>query len=148
AVLAPLHRRRRLLKPRRRKQHRLRRLRLLPLRLRPQYLRPFRLVAIAPSPRRSLVVWPRKPGSTCPRLRALVHTAASSRATSRLPLQVVAPRRLRLLLGHGLQHRLRPPRRSLLLTMPFSSYSSRAPTNSCRMTACARSLPSVSSSPN
>ncbi|MNT18743.1 hypothetical protein D3C72_1539600 [compost metagenome] len=92
------------------------------------------------------VVSPRKPVSTSRPSPGPARMAASSRPTwKRLPLPVV--RRQLLPPQHPQAHRLRHLPR-VRPTKPFSSCSSRVPTSWCRMTACARSLPSVWSNPS
>lgn len=135
------------LKRRRKKLHRPRlksrspiRLLHLPHRLRSQS------PASASSLRRLPAVSPGRPVSTSRPFPVPARMAASLRPTwKRLPLPVV--RRQLLPPQHPQAHRLRHLPR-VRPTKPFSSCSSRVPTSWCRMTACARSLPSVWSNPS
>ena len=99
--------------------------------------------ARASSPRRSRVVWPRKPTSISRACRAPARMAASSRAISkrRNPARGCVPRPPRRRLP-ALHHR---PWRRRCPTSKFVRSTRKAPTISCRTTACA--APSRSGSP-
>ncbi len=93
-------------------------------------------------PRRWRGGWPRRPASSWRRLRVRGRTGASSSATSRPRRRAGGPRRREPRSPRAPQAPSRRCRRAWGTTRSWRS-TRRAPTRSCRTTACARSSPSA-----